>query len=188
MITGRIAVAGAHATGKSTLAAELARALPGYRVIEEPYHQLESEGYVFAASPTLEDFEAQLERSLRDVHDERGPVIFDRTPADFVGYLLAHRDRARASVGERLPAVREAISTLDLVVFVPIERPDRIASPEKSGLRRRVDALLREGLVDDGWGIGATVMEARGTMTDRVAQVVARLATLPRAGGDHARA
>lgn len=168
----RIALAGAHATGKSTLAAELARVLPGHRVIEEPYHQLEAEGHVFAAPPALEDFELQLERALRCVGAERGEAIFDRSPADYLAYLLAHRDRDRADVGRWLPDVRAAITALDLVVFVPIERPDRIAAPELGRLRRRVDAALRAGIVADEWGLGGRVLEVRGTPGERATQVL----------------
>lgn len=68
----RIAVAGTHAVGKSTLAAELVRVLPSYCVVEEAYYQLDAEGYPFADTPSLEDFEAQLERSLRCVREEQG--------------------------------------------------------------------------------------------------------------------
>ena len=178
----RIALTGAHATGKSTLATELARALPGYRVIEEPYHQLEAEGYAFAAAPTLEDFECQLERSLRSVAEERGPVIFDRSPADFVAYLLAHRDDRRAAAAWEFAAVAAAIGTLDLLVFVPIEQPDRIAAPEARRLRRRVDAMLRAGLAADEWGFGTTVIEVSGSSMERVARVLASLRALASAG------
>ena len=150
----RIALAGAHATGKSTLAAELSAALPGHAVVEEPYHQLAAEGHAFAALPALEDFEAQLARSLRDVGRRRGAVIFDRSPADFLAYLLAHRDRDPAAVTRWFAEVGAAVATLDLVVFVPVERPDRIAAPEMGRLRRRVDAALRAGLVAELKGRG----------------------------------
>jgi hypothetical protein len=178
----RIALAGTHATGKSTLAAELAGALPGHRVVEEPYYQLEAEGHVFAASPTLDDFEAQLERSLWSVAEERGAVIFDRSPADYLAYLLAHRERGQSMVAPWFPEVCAAIATLDLLVFVPIERPDRIAAPEAGRLRRWVDAALRAGLVADEWALGAPVLEVSGLPGERVAQVLARLPTLPEAG------
>lgn len=175
----RIALAGAHATGKSTLAAELARALPGHRLIEEPYHQLEAEGHVFAAAPALDDFELQLERSLRNLAEERGPAIFDRSPADHVAYLLAHRDGGQAAAARWFPDVVAATTTLDLLVFVPIERPDRIAAPEAGRLRRRVDAALRAGLVAAEWGLRPTVLAVRGPPGARAAQVLAHLATLP---------
>jgi predicted ATPase len=172
----RIAVAGTHAVGKSTLAAELARALPSYRVVEEAYYQLDAEGHLFADPPSLEDFEVQLERSLRCVREEQGDVIFDRSPADYLAYLLAHREAAHVAPGDWLQQLRESFATLDLIVFVPIERPDRIAVPREEGrLRRRVDRLLREALVEDGWGLGGEVMIVRGAPDERAKQVIARV-------------
>lgn len=172
----RIAVAGTHAVGKSTLAAELVRALPNYRMVEEAYYQLDAEGYLFADPPSLEDFEAQLERSLRCVREEQGGVIFDRSPADYLAYLLAHREAELVCTADWLPQVREAFDTLDLIVFVPIERPDRIAVPrEEMTLRRRVDRLLREALIGDGWALGGEVLTVSGAPEERVKQVIARL-------------
>jgi hypothetical protein len=73
--------------------------------------------------------------------------------------------------------VGEAISRLDLVVYVPIERPDRIPIHREEGksLRRQVDATIREMLVEDGWGFGATILEVRGDLETRVSQVNARV-------------
>lgn len=181
----RIALAGAHATGKSTLSMELVRALPSYRVIEEPYYQLEAEGHAFAASPALEDFEAQLERSLRNVREEHGEVIFDRSPADYLAYLLVHRNRAQSDVACWLVEISAAMAALDLIVFVPVERPDRIDAPEAGRLRRRVDAELRSGLATDGWGFGAPVLEVSGTPGERVHQVLARVELLSRPENRH---
>jgi predicted ATPase len=171
----RIALTGAHATGKSTLAAELARALPGYRVVEEPYYQLESEGYAFVASPTLEDFEVQLERSIRNVQELQGGLIFDRSPADYIAYLLSHGDGGPAAAAPWFAKAAAAIATLDLLVFAPVERPDRIVTLEAARLRRRVDAALRAGLLADDWGFGAPIMEVNGSPDERVAQVLARI-------------
>ena len=175
LTTLRIALTGAHATGKTTIAAELARAIPGYRVIEEPYYQLESEGYAFGASPTLEDFEMQLERSIRNVEGLQGGSIFDRSPADYLAYLLSHGDGGPATAAHWFPKVGGAIATLDLLVFVPIERPDRIETREASRLRRRVDTALRAGLLADDWGFDATILEVNGSPDERVAQILARI-------------
>jgi predicted ATPase len=174
----RIAIAGAHAVGKSTLAADLARTLPGYRVVEEAYYQLEAEGHLFADAPSLEDFEAQLERSLRCIREEQGEgaVIFDRSPADYLAYMLAHREVARATLADWFPVVRKAFATLDLIVFVPVERPDRITvAREEARLRRRVDRMLHEALVVDDWGLGGEVLTVSGAPGERVTQVLARI-------------
>ncbi len=75
----------------------------------------------------------------------------------------------------------DAVATLDLIVYVPVERPDRIAvQHEELQLRRKVDALLRDALIDDEWALGADVVVATGTLEERVAQVTARLTNNPR--------
>lgn len=43
----RIAISGAHYTGKSTLIEELVEVLPKYLDVAEPYHLMEDEGYDF---------------------------------------------------------------------------------------------------------------------------------------------
>jgi hypothetical protein len=48
-------------------------------------------------------------------------------------------------------------TTLDLLVFVPIERPDRMGVPDAPKLRRRVDRILHELLVDGGADVALPV-------------------------------
>lgn len=174
----RIAVSGAHATGKTTLIAELARVLPGYAVLEEPYHSLASEGHAFEPLPSLDDFELLLERSVSSVTKvDSTNVLFDRAPVDYLAYLEA-LSRDPGALTHWVPRVAEAMARLDLVVFVPIERPDRIggAATEWARLRRRVNRTLATMLLDDEWGFGARVAEVSGTPGDRAEQVCEWLA------------
>jgi predicted ATPase len=175
----RIAISGSHATGKSTLVAELARRVAGLTVIDEPYYLLEEEGHAFATPPITEDFVALAERSIVLLTREHpGPVVFDRSPADYLAYLTARRDAESAR--DLTIAVDTALKTLDLVIFVPIEHPDRITGAEAPRLRRRVDEVLRAMLVDDAWAFDVPVLEVRGTVVDRAAQVEARVTPLLR--------
>lgn len=81
----RIAVSGTHATGKSTLIAELAGDLPAYERVEEAYHALADEGHAFSAPPSAEDFAQCLERSLRDLRERTAAdALFDRCPVDWL--------------------------------------------------------------------------------------------------------
>ena len=64
----RIAVSGAHRTGKTTLIDELLGALATFSAVDEPYCLLAEEGHAFAEMPCLEDFELQLERSTAAAH------------------------------------------------------------------------------------------------------------------------
>lgn len=168
----RIAISGSHRVGKSTLVEELSEALPKYETVDEPYHLLEEDGYESATPPTLEDFEAQLECSLESFADDQTNVIFDRCPADIVAYLLSHEDAGSFDVDEWIERVREAMQSLDLVVFVPIEARVKVRSDE---LRDDVDVKLREILVDDSLGFGVEVLVVEGDVQTRIDQVFTRV-------------
>jgi predicted ATPase len=173
----RIAVAGAHHVGKSTLVQELSAVLAGHETVDEPYHQLEEEGHQFADPPSIEDFELQLERSIESLDGDEANVIFDRCPLDLLAYLSTHEDAQAFDIEDALPRARAAMEHLDLVVFVPIEEPDRVALPRDADgrWRARVDDQLRELLVGSSADIDVPVLEVAGTVRDRVRAVLAHL-------------
>ncbi|MDY7227852.1 AAA family ATPase [Hyalangium rubrum] len=173
----RIAVSGTHRSGKSTLIEELSDLLPSYVTVDEPYHQLEEEGYAFATPPSVEDFEAQLARSIANLEDDARDVLFDRCPVDFIGYLLAHEDCDAFDVDAWLPRVRRALQKLDLIVLVGIERPDRIAlsASEDEELRLAVDEKLKELLLDNPYALDVEVLEVEGALRARAKQVLEHL-------------
>lgn len=170
----RIAVSGAHRTGKTTLIEELSRALPAYAVVDEPYYLLEEEGHELAEVPSLEDFELQLERSIQCVADSEENQLFDRCPADMLAYLITHQDSDGFDVDAWLPRVRSAMQRLDLIVFVPVEDPDRVivSDQEESEPRLLVDEELRDILIDDRWDFGVEAIEVAGTPRQRARQVL----------------
>jgi predicted ATPase len=170
----RIAVTGTHRTGKTSLVAELGRRLPSFTTIAEPYVQLEEEGHRTPETPGVDDFEHQLERSIASILESEENSLFDRSPFDILAYLVTHEDAGRFDVDKWYPGVEEAIQRLDLVVFVPIEIPDRLAlaASEDAGLRRRVDAELHEFVLDDRWGLGFTTVEVTGPLRERVQRVL----------------
>ena len=171
----KIAVSGAHRTGKSTLIGEVIRLLPAYVAVEEPYHQLSEEGVEFADVPGLDDFERQLERSIESLAEAEGNRIFDRCPADIVAYLIARHEADGFDIEHWLERVQGAMQRLDLIVFVPVEEPDRVAvsGSEHPVLRRQVDEELREILLEDRWSFGVEVLEVSGALDERVRQVMA---------------
>lgn len=173
----RIAVSGTHFSGKSTLVEELSQALPKYSAVEEPYHLLEEEGYELAEMPSVEDFELQLERSIGCLEESEPNVIFDRCPADFLGYLLTHSEAEVFDLEKWLPRVQAAIEKLDLIVFLPVEERDRIALPssEDAELRTQVDEKLKEILLDDEFDFDVDVLEVTGAPHERVQRVLAYL-------------
>jgi hypothetical protein len=172
----RIAISGSHLVGKTTLAEALADALPGHELVPEPYYLLEDEGHEFAEMPSLEDFELQLERSIRCVQESGADVVFDRCPLDILGYLVTHRDADDFQIKDWMPRVREAVATLDLIVFVPIEDPDRVAVPRSQArLRSDVDIALRDLILDDACGLEIEVIMVAGTPDARLRDVTAHL-------------
>jgi hypothetical protein len=156
---------------------DLAEALPGYATVAEPYELLEEEGYQFAATPSLEDYERQLERSLELLEEHRGDALFERCPLDFLAYALCCPDGESFEPEAFLDRIRPAVATLSLVVFVPVEDFDRIALPESEdgGFRLRVDEKLREILAGDAFDLGLEVLEVSGNRRRRVEAVLARL-------------
>jgi hypothetical protein len=172
----RVAFAGTHRTGKTTLLEAVHARLPAYQHVEEPYRWLEDEGYEFSDPPSAEDFERQLRRSIDSIAASGPRTLFDRCPLDLVAYLQAIDEDF--AIDDWLDDIRAGMAALDLVVWLSIETPDRIALPshEDRRLRRRVDDRLQTLLLDDPYGFAIEVLEVAGTLDDRVAQVMRALA------------
>lgn len=173
----RIAISGAHRTGKTTLIGELIGSLASFRAVEEPYYLLEEEGHVFAEIPCLEDFERQLERSIQSIVESEENSLFDRCPCDILAYLITHDESEWFDVACWLPRVRDAMQRLDLVIFVPIEEPDRVgvAASDHGRLRRCVDEELHDIILDDRWAFAVPAIEVAGSPGERARQVLAHL-------------
>ena len=175
----RIAVSGTHRAGKSTLVGDLAEVLRGYRVVDEPYHLLEEEGFEFSDPPAIEDWVEQLRRSVEELEGDGSPnLLLDRCPVDLLAYAFTHEDRDALDLDEWMPQVREALGTLDLVVFVPLEQPDRIplGPGEDLQLRDAVDRELSMLLLEDSLGLELEVLGVEGGRKERLAQVLRRIA------------
>lgn len=173
----RVAFSGTHRSGKSTLLGEIAGLLPHYATVDEPYDLLEEDGYESAEKPSVEDFEAQLERSLVSLQEPGANVLFDRCPADILAYLLAHDDGAGFDVDEWLERVVKAMRTLDLVVFVPVESPDRIAvlAQDDRALRMAVHDTLEDLLLEERYAFEVEVLRVQGDPQQRAQQVMERI-------------
>jgi len=170
----RIAISGTHFSGKTTLIEALSEVLPQYTTLEEPYHLLAEEGHEFAEFPSIEDFELMLERSIENLEDSVQNTIFDRCPVDILGYILSHIDVEAFDLEEWLPRIQSAIKKLDLIVFLPIERPDRIVLPlsQDINFRRRVDEKLQEIIIENKFNFTVEILEVRGSSQKRVEQVL----------------
>ena len=87
----RIAVSGAHGTGKSTLIADLARNLPGYAVAEESYYALLAEGHVVRGAAVSRGATSCCSSGPASslIANDAPNLLLDRCPADYLGYLVA---------------------------------------------------------------------------------------------------
>lgn len=179
----RIAVTGTHGSGKSTLIDDFVAAHAGYEAVPEPYWLLAQSGTPFVDGASIADLEDQLVQSCKLILEQAATnLVLDRCPLDFLAYL----DIVSASEGfewepdgRLLSRIEKALQSLDLIVFVPLRRPDDIAvAIELPELRARVDRRLKAMLRQDDLGLlaeGPRVLEVAGSRPERVAQLTAAL-------------
>jgi hypothetical protein len=171
----RIGISGTHGTGKTTLAQALCAHLPGHLAPEEPYYVLEEAGYEFGFPPSLEDYRALLDWSVRSLSAPPLPeVVFDRTPLDYLAYLAA--SGAGPSDQPEAARLRPACSSLDLLVITPItaETEQILPTADLPALRSQANEMLLELVYDDPldlWG-GIPVLELTGPLDDRLNAVL----------------
>ncbi len=179
----RIAIAGTHFSGKTTLAEALVERLKGYSFVEEPYHHMLASGYEFADEPSVDDFAEQLNVSVALIGESDENTIFDRSPFDFMAYALSIADRDEIEIQEWLEIAQEALEQLDAIIFCPIETPDRIPVPrsEDKKLRLSVDQKLREFIVEDSFDIlgNIHVLEVSSSIEKRLTQIFADIKFAP---------
>jgi hypothetical protein len=172
----RIAIAGTHYSGKTTLAETLAKALKGYDLVEEPYHQLVDEGHEFSEIPDLADFSLQLDTCLSSIRESSPNSLFDRSPLDFLAYARCV-DKGSLDEDDWIPRIEEALGHLDFLIFCPIEEPDRIKVPrsEDPRLRAGVHHELESLVTNDELRLlgEVQVLEVYGSTDERLKQCLA---------------
>ena len=185
----RIAISGTHSCGKSTLIEQFLTTHPEFTHEPEAYEALEDRGEVFSAEPTADDFVRQLEYCVNRL-DQCGSgdnVIFERCPADYLGYLLAletlERDPNARRLKERsIKVAQRAMQNLDVVIFVrPNDRRYELSDEEDPELRTTVDAHLEAILLDNELnlvdGNHPLVVESTGSTTERIEALNAAVRT-----------
>jgi nicotinamide riboside kinase len=163
----RIAILGAHLVGKTTLAEKLHESFPDYEFYPEPYFELQEMGFAFSEMPTADDYMMQLEHSLKQILRSNRNAIFDRSPIDLLAYALAVDNKLNFS--SVFTKIQNAIKEIDVFVWVPIEKPDRISCSDSNlpELRYEVNDLLGE-LIDD---FEIEVIKVKGNLSERVNQI-----------------
>lgn len=146
----RIAVSGTHGSGKTTLIEDFIARHGDYVHEPEPYEWLEDVyGEASGDEPTTDDFWRQLELSVDRLrqYGRGAKMVAERSPVDFLAYMLALTDLGRAARDTQLVAsaaelVASGLEHLDLLVVLPLNGRDGLAVPDAE------DAELREAMND----------------------------------------
>lgn len=169
----RIAVSGTHCSGKSTLVEDFLAVHPEYVHEPEPFDALELFGEASGEEPTAADFYRQLELSVETLR-RYGPgthLIAERSPLDFVAYILALRGRERLEPAIELAA--RGMEHLDLLVVLPLNDADGIDAPESEDpeLREAMNDQLLDIITTDEFDLlgGLRVVEVQGSRRQRLA-------------------
>jgi hypothetical protein len=182
----RIAVSGAHLTGKSSLVEALGARLPNHTIVPELNRIREERGYAVAYPPTVGDFVAQMRQSLVVLRRRSPNMIFDRCPLDFLGYVSASPGAERFDLDAWRAPIERAMATLDLVVSVHVDHAAGPALPiEDAAFRLAVDDLLRDIVDGDAFDLceGVEILPLDGPWQRRVEAVLAHVAGLTGQGG-----
>lgn len=182
----RIAIAGTHGVGKTSLAHALMLSLKDLRVTlsSQIARTLIKNGYPLGREATTESYIQYVIAQLRaeQLAEPCDLFISDRTLLDPLAYALVNRDVVGPSVPESTIELLQSIWLLesqqyDLYVFVPIEfdmHTDGIR-PEGEEYRKRVDAQIISLLKE--YRINHIVVS--GALEERSSQVIQALRKIP---------
>lgn len=172
----RIAVSGTHGSGKSTLIDDFLAAHPDYVHEPEPYEQ---DGVLFE-TPGVDEFYAQLERSVEILrgHTPGARVIAERSPVDFLAYLLALHDLRRGGhasdvIGSAAELAVRGMAHVDLLVVLPLEDAIDVPESEDLLLREAMNERLLELIANDEFDVlrRVRVLEVHGSPSQRLAML-----------------
>jgi hypothetical protein len=158
----RVAVAGSHSVGKSTLIAGFLDRHPEYAHEPEAFEMLADDVELTEAGvPTADGLRLLLNYTVATVRGRAGQesVIFERSPVDYLAYAAASvRAWSPEEIKEFLRVqralVRESIRDLDLIAYLPLPTTRAVRRRgEDEALRRRVDLCLRRALLDDRYAL-----------------------------------
>lgn len=171
----RIAIAGTHRNGKTTLTEAIARARPEFEVVPEPYEQLLEQGEDFLDHYAAEAFIRQLEHQVGCLSRcaPGDDIVLDRSPLDFLAYLAATDGTAGwDAIGlDVLEMAAFGLQHLDLVAWLPLR--EKTGDDHGRSLRRSMDDRLRDLVVSDPLGLLSAqkpdLLELGGSTAERLA-------------------
>ena len=156
----RIAVSGTHCMGKSTLITDFLRGHPQYKSVIEPYYLLQEQKTMeMSLEPSLENLLEQLNYSIEQLMEGEDNIIFDRCPVDYIAYAMTILDQENSSINDSevsdlFQDVKNALNTLDLIVFLPITTEHLIQYTEENpAYRKAADKCFRRIYRDDACDI-----------------------------------
>lgn len=150
----RIAVSGTHCSGKSTLVQDFLAAHREYVHEPEPYEWLQDlYGEEMAEEPAAEDFLRQLQLSVERLggYGPGANVIAERSPLDFIAYMLALTELGRSArdcalTSEATELAAAGLAHIDVMAVLPLNDRDGIVAPESEDLELR--EAMNERLLD----------------------------------------
>ena len=178
----RIAISGTHFIGKTTFIQDFIKIHPDYKWEMEPYSILQGENPTeFSEEPSLESLIEQLDYSIDQLNQsaDESNLIFDRCPIDFIAYALWTLrqdgiDIHNSEISERFDQIKEALSTLDLIAFLPITTEHLVDyTEENSAYRKAIDTGFKKIYRDDLYDLfpeygHPRIIEIWGDRLDRV--------------------
>ena len=189
----RIAISGSHSLGKSTVVNDWVAKHPQFIREEEPYRVLGLYGpyeILFRESSTKLHNGIQLYYNISRIQrycECTDDVIFDRAPVDYIAYSQYTANQGRtdiddAFVASMVPVVRESLSRLDILAFVPksdtwpVEMEADGIRPVDHAYRDDVDAIFKQIYRDGRFQVlpdknGPRVIELWGPREQRVHQL-----------------
>lgn len=170
----RVVVSGTHATGKSTLVADLAAALTDVEVLPDPFEEVDD----VLQKPDAATFVEQLHVAAGRLRGQRPDhvVVAERGPLDLLAYLeaLVELDRPGADAQATLELRDVAATAMSGVDLVLVLAPDDVPAPDDEDpvLRAATHTALLD-LLDDPDLVGdVRVVDVAGTPRSRLAQAL----------------
>ncbi|TNE81345.1 MAG: hypothetical protein EP332_04285 [Bacteroidetes bacterium] len=163
----RVALIGTHRVGKTSLLEALAEQYPTYEYYQEPYFELQERGYAFSSPPTFDEFIMQADFARKQIENSHPNAFFDRSPLDLLAYAAAVDEGE--SIPDEFETMRHAMTQIDLIVFVSIEKPDRVPClvSEMPELREKVHKILSNWILE----YSTKTLFVQGSMPERLHQI-----------------
>jgi len=156
----RIAVSGTHFIGKSTLIEDFVKRHPNYKSEIEPYYNYNMENeksMELSLEPSIDSLLEQLDYNINQLNECKNEknVIFDRCPVDFIAYSMCALDEDNvdindSEISERFDDIKTALNSLDLILFLPINKENSIVYTEENpAYRKLADKCFKKIYRDD---------------------------------------